>query len=125
MRQGRRAVRAERAGRGCSWRRRCTTTSRCSAATARTTTKHFERFGDSKFDWERVDRELLHVVEVKKEKPIATEARAFVHPATGLVHPVPLEWEEDLKMEKMRKTQARKRQMAEDSQTVLSSMHEE
>ena len=87
--------------------------------------KHFERFGDSKFDWERVDRELLHVVEVKKEKPIATEARAFVHPATGLVHPVPLEWEEDLKMEKMRKTQARKRQMAEDSQTVLSSMHEE
>ena len=63
--------------------------------------------------------------EVKKEEPIATEARAFVHPATGLVHPVPLEWEEDLKMEKMRKTQARKRQMAEDSQTVLSSMHEE
>ena len=33
--------------------------------------KHFERFDDSKYDWERVDRELLHVEEVKKEEPIA------------------------------------------------------
>lgn len=87
--------------------------------------KHFESFSDSKYDWERVNRELLHMKQVKKEEPIATEARAFVHPATGLVHPVPLEWEEDLKMDKMRKTQARKRQMAADSQTVLSSMHDE
>ena len=86
--------------------------------------KHFERFGDSKFDWERVDRELLHVVEVKKEKPIATEARAFVHPATGLVHPVPLEWEEDMMMEKRRQKIRRQRQMKADSDVVLSSMNE-
>lgn len=86
--------------------------------------KHFEKFEDSKYDWERVNDELYHVKEVKKEEAIATKKRAFVHPATGLVHPVPLEWEEDMMMEKRRQKIRRQRQMKADSEVVLSSMNE-
>ena len=82
--------------------------------------KHFYSASDEKYDWSRVDKELL-LREEEESAPRVGE-RSFIHPVTKLVHPVPFEWEEDIVMEKEERQRKRQRQMELESEIVLSAV---
>ena len=48
--------------------------------------------------------------------------RSFVHPATGLTHPVPMEWEEDMRMARDQRRLQRQEQMGREAEIILDSM---
>ena len=58
----------------------------------------------------------------KSSEPIVFKKRAFIHPVSGLVHPVPFEWEEDLEMEKRRATIELDKKSKLDREIVLENV---
>ena len=83
----------------------------------------FTEVPTSRYDWDRIHNELYHIQEeTRKVDEIAQESRSFVHPVTGLTHPVPMEWEEDMRMARKERGYHRRMQLEEERDVVLQSM---
>ena len=83
----------------------------------------FKDVTQTKYDWKRIRKELLHIEEEEPVKDSLTaERRSFVHPVTGLTHPVPLEWEEDIHFAKTNQRLAKQAQLETERDMVLNSV---
>ena len=81
----------------------------------------FTETNETKYDWKRIEREMYHL-EAEREKESLATHRSFVHPVTGLTHPVPMEWEEDMRMARDQRRLQRKEQMGRECDIILDSM---
>ena len=87
------------------------------------TESEFSEVNQTKYDWKRIKKELLHMEEEEPVKDgLTAERRSFVHPVTGLTHPVPLEWEEDIRFAKTQQRLSKQAQMETERDVVLSSV---
>ena len=83
----------------------------------------FKEVNQTKYDWKRIKKELLHVEEEEPVKDgLTAERRSFVHPVTGLTHPVPLEWEEDIRFAKTKQRLAKQAHLETECDVVLNSV---
>ena len=80
----------------------------------------FAETNESRYDWERIEREMYHLEGERGGK--TANRRSFVHPATGLTHPVPMEWEEDMRMARDQRRLQRQEQMGREAEIILDSM---
>lgn len=83
----------------------------------------FMEINKTKYDWKRIQKELLHIEEEEPVKDgLTAEKRSFVHPVTGLTHPVPLEWEEDIRLAKTERLLAREKQLETERDIILNNV---
>lgn len=86
---------------------------------------YFTEVPTSRYDWERIHKDIYNIQEEeRKVDELAKETRSFVHPVTGLTHPVPMEWEEDMRMARNERGYHRRMQLEEESEIVLQNMTE-
>lgn len=81
----------------------------------------FTETNETRYDWKRIEREMYHL-EGQREKDGLGTHRSFVHPVTGLTHPVPMEWEEDMRMARNQRRLQREEQMGRECEIILDSM---
>ena len=75
---------------------------------------------EDEYDWDRVDLDTCHIL--PEENDILPKKRAFKHPVTGIMHVVPPEWMDDIRVAKEQKKRERERQIIYESELVLSNV---
>lgn len=75
---------------------------------------------EDEYDWDRVDLDTYHIL--PEENDILPKKRAFKHPVTGIMHVVPPEWMDDIRVAKEQKKRERERQIIYESELVLSNV---
>lgn len=70
------------------------------------------------YDWKRVDEDTYYALD--QEDDCNPRKRAFRHPVTGLMHPVPPEWMDDMRVAEEERKRQREQQIQYESEMVLS-----
>lgn len=70
------------------------------------------------YDWDRVDEDTYYLVH--DEDDCNPRKRAFRHPVTGIMHPVPQEWMDEMRVAEETRKRQREQQIRYEGEMVLS-----
>lgn len=73
---------------------------------------------EDEYDWNRVDEDTYYLVH--DEDTCNPRKRAFRHPVTGIMHPVPSEWMDEMRVAEETRKKQREQQIRYESELVLS-----